>query len=61
VVQAVRSGLDGGDQACVREAVPVVRAVRSGSDGRDQTGGVEWLRAALLLSAVVGSLELRQA
>jgi hypothetical protein len=44
-----------------REAVPAVRAVRSGSDGGDQTEGVEWLRAALLLSAAVRSLELRWA
>jgi hypothetical protein len=45
----------------VREAVPAIRAVRSESDGGDQTEGVEWLRAALLLSVVVRSLELRQA
>jgi hypothetical protein len=43
------------------EAVPTVRAVRSGSDGGDQTEGVEWLRAALLLSAAVRSPKLRQA
>jgi hypothetical protein len=45
----------------VREAVPAIRAVRSESDGGDQTKGVEWLRAALLLSAAVRSPELRLA
>jgi hypothetical protein len=45
----------------VRKAVPAIRAVRSESDGGDQIEGVEWLRAALLLSAAVRSLELRQA
>jgi hypothetical protein len=38
-------------RARVCEAVPAVRAVRSESDGGDHTEGVEWLRAALLLSA----------
>jgi hypothetical protein len=42
------------------EAVPVVQAVRSESDGGDQIEGVEWLRATLLLSAVVRSPELKQ-
>jgi hypothetical protein len=45
----------------VREAVPAIRAIRSESDGGDQTKGVEWLWAALLLSAAVRSPELRQA
>jgi hypothetical protein len=45
----------------VREAVPAIRAIRSESDGGDQTEGVEWLWAALLLSAAVRSPELRQA
>jgi hypothetical protein len=45
----------------VRKAVPTVRAVRSESDGGDQTEGIEWLRAALLLSVAMRSPELRQA
>jgi hypothetical protein len=45
----------------VREEVPAVRVVRSESDGGDQTSGNGRLRAALFLSAVVRSPELRQA
>jgi hypothetical protein len=45
----------------VCEAVPAMRAVRSESDGGYQTEGVEWLWAALLLSAAVRSPELRLA
>jgi hypothetical protein len=45
----------------MHEAVPTIRAVRSESDGGDQIEGVEWLRAALLLSAAVRSPELRLA
>jgi hypothetical protein len=36
------------------------RAIRIGRRGSDR-GGVEWLRAALLLSAAVRSSKLRQA
>jgi hypothetical protein len=50
-----------GHQTCGREAVSAIWVVRSGSNGGNQTKGVEWLRAALLLSAAVKSLELRQA
>jgi hypothetical protein len=50
-----REGSEGGPKGS-----EVVRAVRSGLDGGDQTEGVEWLRAALLLSAMVRSPELRQ-
>jgi hypothetical protein len=38
-----------------------VRAIRSRSDGGNQTEGVEWLRAALLLSVAARLLELRRA
>jgi hypothetical protein len=45
----------------VHEAVPAIWAVQSRSGGGDQTGGVEWLRAVLLISAAVRSPELRLA
>jgi hypothetical protein len=48
-------------KARVREAVPTIWAVRSRSDGGGHTGGVERLRAALLMSAAVRSPELRLA
>jgi hypothetical protein len=68
VVRAVRSGSDGGGQ---RQAKGAGRACAkrypwSGSCDQDRTEGIrpgrgERLRAALLLSAVVRSPELRQA
>jgi hypothetical protein len=51
----------GAGRACVREAVSAIWAVRSRSDEGDQTGGDEWLRAALLISAAARSPELRLA
>jgi hypothetical protein len=45
----------------VRDAVSAIWVVRSRSDGGDQTGGVERLRAARLLSAAMTLLELGQA
>jgi hypothetical protein len=46
----------------VREAVSrdLGRAIMIGRRGSDR-GGVEWLRAALFISAVVGSPKLKQA
>jgi hypothetical protein len=50
-----------GRQACVRKAVSSVRVVRSRSYGGGSDRGNRRLRAALLLSAVVRSPELRLA
>jgi hypothetical protein len=64
--RAIRNGWRGSEagqqrRARVREAVPTVWVVRSGSDRGIRPGRGERLRAALLLSVAVRSLELRLA
>jgi hypothetical protein len=65
-VRVVRSGSDGGDKRQAKGAGHAKRYPRSGPCDQDRTEGIrprrgERLRAALLLSAAVRSLELRQA